>query len=518
MFSRRSSRASSVSSNNGDARRDKNDEIEVDVQINGHTEENEPETHFGDDFNYTQEHPLGRILLQLAKDHVNLARKTNLKSMNTSIDKLCSDFKRGMQQERAENKQDIDDVTRQIELNIISKELNSHKINAIIEPPTNFSPSPTIHTANKLKEIQQVFPKRGHFSGFPKDGGTSVTEFLRQLNEAQERCRLSEEEFIARMLASSTGLAHDLILEWRTNGETADTIYHNLLLNFDKRQNPEDARQQLSSYKISKNSSLGHAQSKIMLLAGRAADAYPQGESRITYYNMEAINALIRALPPNSSQQASNLYHSLTTRLGKACTYSHLIRSLNAFRTTIDRDIRQSGADSQRPKRPMNRRTFVNKQKVSAYNISTGRTGLGTERPFMSAQNNFNRPSSFGSNKNNNASYRFRPRPINKTPIGGRGRAQSGNRRFGTRANNMNKNYPAKCSLCGVPNHKPQECKNMRDEKGEILNVMPMLGTCSKCPRYIFPRLHHQEKICPYRPGGPLARKTNGQVKRKSSN
>jgi len=516
MFSRRSSRASSVSSHNGDARRDKDDDIQIDDHQNGHVDENDPETSFGDDFQYTQEHPLGRILLQLAKDHVNLARKTNLKSMNTSIDKLCSDFKRGMLQERAESKQDIDDVTRQIELNIIHKELNSHKINAIIEPPTNFSPTPAIHSANKLKEIQGVFPKRGHFSGFPKDGGTSVTEFLRQLNEAQERCRLSEDEFIARMLASSTGLAHDLILEWRTNGESADTIYHNLLLNFDKRQNPEDARQQLSSYKISKNSSLGHAQSKIMLLAGRAADAYPQGESRITYYNMEAINALIRALPPNSSQQASNLYHSLTSRLGKACTYSNLVRSLNAFRTTIDRDIRQFGADSQRPRRPMNQRSFGNRPKISAYNISTGGTGSNTIKPFTSAQNTTARSSSFGSN-NKNASYRFRPRPVNRIPLGGRGRAMGGNRRFGARANNLNRNYIAKCSLCGVPNHKPQECKNMRDDKGEILNVMPMLGTCSKCPKYIFPRLHHQEKICPYRPGGPLARKPSGQTKRKAN-
>jgi hypothetical protein len=37
----------------------------------------------------------------------------------------------------------------------------------------------------------------------------SVSEFLNNLTGAQEQCNLSEQEFLTRMLYSSTGLAHD---------------------------------------------------------------------------------------------------------------------------------------------------------------------------------------------------------------------------------------------------------------------------------------------------------------------
>jgi hypothetical protein len=147
------------------------------------------------------------------------------------------------------------------------------------------------------------------------------------------------------MLASSTGLAHELLLEWKMNGESVPTIYHNLLINFDKRLSPDEAKMQLSSYKIPKSSSLAKAESQIMLLAGRTASALPEGPSRTAYYNLEACNAMIRSLPPSSSANVNNLYNQLSARLGRAATFAELSRGMNLLRTTIDKDIRQNGGD-----------------------------------------------------------------------------------------------------------------------------------------------------------------------------
>ena len=49
---------------------------------------------------------------------------------------------------------------------------------------------------------------------------------------------------------SSTGQAHNIILEWQTNGMDTAAIFHNLLLNYDKRLTAEDARNQLIGYKV----------------------------------------------------------------------------------------------------------------------------------------------------------------------------------------------------------------------------------------------------------------------------
>ena len=40
----------------------------------------------------TQAHPLGRIFLGLLKDSMQLAKKSNVKEMETDIPKLCSNF------------------------------------------------------------------------------------------------------------------------------------------------------------------------------------------------------------------------------------------------------------------------------------------------------------------------------------------------------------------------------------------------------------------------------------------
>ena len=180
------------------------------------------------------------------------------------------------------------------------------------------------------------------------------------------------------MLACSTGHAHELILEWRANGEDIPSIYHSLLVNFDKRLAPEDAKIQLSSYKIPKSATLAKAESQIMILAGRTASLLPEGPSRTAYYNMEANNAIIRALPPISSGLVSNIYHKLSAQLVRAATFAELSRAMNVYRVTIDKDIKLNGGDNAfRNRNILNNRAMApgtnNRTKFVTYQINTSR-------------------------------------------------------------------------------------------------------------------------------------------------
>jgi hypothetical protein len=49
---------------------------------------------------------------------------------------------------------------------------------------------------------------------------------------------------------------------------------------------------------------------------------------------------------------------------------------------------------------------------------------------------------------------------------------------------------------------------NMKDDNGNVKGVIPGFGTCSQCPKEIQPRLNHPESLCPFRPKGPLYKRT----------
>ena len=152
-----------------------------------------------------------------------------------------------------------DNTVSDVERALLTKELNSRCINAAVELPCNFSVIPVITSAQKLSEVLKVFPRGAKFSGHSKDGHMTVIEFLTALNATQNQCNLSESEFIDRILASCTGQAHDLVHEYKINGDKASTIYHSLLQNFDSRMTADEARQKLITFTIGKNSNFGQS-------------------------------------------------------------------------------------------------------------------------------------------------------------------------------------------------------------------------------------------------------------------
>jgi len=408
----RSSSANSIKSQEEDVRPYPIDANVIDVtqdvemrSVDGDTEdvqypESDHESTFGDtNFLYTQNHPLGQIFLGLFKDTFNLAKKTNQKEMESDLAEVCENFNKAMRLIAKTTQKQIEKATKNFEVHLIQKELNSHLINEHSDPPKKFSPFPTIISAQAKNDAMRSFPtKSPKFSGLPpSQGGIDVVEFLSSLNMAQEYCNLTEKEFKQMLLLCTTGRAHTLMAEWIRLDESVPTIYHNLLTNFDKRMTPQTAQDLLFTYKAPKTLTLREVETNLMLWASRASTSLPEGPARKAFYNMQIIQAIIRSLPPQSSARVQSVFNTLSARLGRAATATELSKALNLDRHSIDIDIKMHGADRHQNS---SAGTFNDKQRSfsrKGYNKRNGGvSGMKNKTHFtsfsVSAEKNFPSP------------------------------------------------------------------------------------------------------------------------------
>jgi hypothetical protein len=290
-------------------------------------------------YEYTNNHPLGKLLLKVLHDNTQLAKKTGLKTMELGIDDLCTSFYNAQLLERNRMKSSILQTTAGIEMLMIEKEMNSHTLNQQVEPPKSFSPVPTLLTSRQRADCMKLLPSGSHkFNGSPT--GMNILEYLHMLKTMQQQCNLSQPEFNEMMLASTTGNAHMLLYGWIENKEDPTNIFHNLLVHYDKRLQPEEARARLYAYKAPKTADLAKVEATIQRLASRATSNMPPGIARTTSYNLEVISGLIKALPTASSLIVQNQNNEKSARLGEPLTAVQLSRVLNMYRHTIDKDIR----------------------------------------------------------------------------------------------------------------------------------------------------------------------------------
>ena len=281
MFSGKTSRSHSFSSlKSGGETKHPPPNMDGSDYKNGHDVPPSEKWHPSTDYKFTAGHPVGNNLLKLTQDVTILARKNNFKAMETNLNELSSDYHNGIRRKRAKVKNKYNNTVPDVDRALLNKELNSHCINSSVEPPFNFSVKPVLRSAQKLSEVQKMFSRVPKFSGHSKDGHMTVIEFLTALNAAQNQCSLNESEFIDRILASCTGQAHDLVHEYKINGDKASTIYHSLLQNFDSRMTAEEARQKLITFTIGKNSNLARTDSTLQLLVAKASSMFPPGEAR----------------------------------------------------------------------------------------------------------------------------------------------------------------------------------------------------------------------------------------------
>jgi len=489
-------------------------------------------------FRYTSGHPMGSILLRLLNENMKLAERIGHRNMDLSAQELATQFYNWQLSEKQKIKSKIMQTTAGLEESILTREMSSHTINQSIEPPSSFSPVPTLLTARQRADCFKLLPSGSNkFSG---DRGMSILEYLHNLKSFQNQNNLSLSEFYDALLASTTGNAYVLLSSWIDNNETPATIFHNLLIHYDKRLQPEEARAKLMAYKAPKTADLAKVEAMIMGLASRAASSIPAGPGRTANYNMEVIQGLIRGLPHASSLIVQNQNMEKSAKLGRMLTAAELSRYLNVYRHAIDSDIKSHGVDPRSfEKRFLPRAKINGARKYSAYNI-TGAAPLQyqSQAPQMITQriqrhstistnqvSQNNKPSALGGSRNfrdgnNNDRYsgnrnmrtnwsgQQAPRNSrnNRTPgyRGGRSNSNFTPRRGPPNGNNYNKFATNYCSLCGRRNHTAASgCEFMVSDDGVRVPIMPTKQVCTKCPPFVNPRLSHPENICPYRKGGP---------------
>jgi hypothetical protein len=367
----------------------------------------------------------------------------------------------------------------------------------------------------------------------------NIHEFLSLINAAQKQIKLSKEEFLEFLLMCTTGRPHMLIKDWSENGDGIEEIYYNLFTHYDLRMSPETARERLSTYKARKNSNLSKVTSDIMQLALRAACVLPPGVTRTASYNSEAIQALIRSLPPMASDTASNKYHTISSRLQRPATFVELSRALSINAHTIDAEIARAGA-------PPGHNNFGGKSyhnyngngnhkgnkdkkprsQTNAYavNIRSGqqkeghqnnghRNQKGKSEVFYNQNGSTQRGQNNDKSRGPNNGYRNNDRNRNGN---GQNRGNNGNRynnSNGYRGNGNRQGYNNRqgfktknyCSLCGYKDHLATDgCPYIQDDNGKILKVLPCQTTCPDCPSTVNPRLNHSATYCPFRISGPL--------------
>jgi len=501
--------------------------------LSGDTTENPSIQH-----DFTMKHPLGQILIAMLTENTKLAEKCNLKDMTISMDELCRNFYNFQMLDKQRIKNNILQTTSNLENSLIERELNSHIINQSIAPPQHFSPVPTLLTTRQRADCMKLLPIGSNkFNG--TDRGTSIVEYLHHLNSIQKNCHLSLPEFYDIMLGSTTGQAYLLIHSWIEGGETPETIYHNLLLHFDKRLQPEEARMQLMNYKAPRNSDLARVEAKIQSLASRATSTIPAGPSRIASYNVEVIQGLIRSLPLNSSLIVQNLNNEKSARLRRGLSAAELSRFLNTYRHSIDNDIKSNGVDPRFQgvaKRPVSRVGKVgSRNAVYGVRVTSGEDPLPRQtriqqRPLSPhfcqinqvSTDKFRRPGgnrTFGINPNQDMRRAWNDKyGIGNSNVQTKVRMQNND---GRRMQYSNKRRPFNnkfaynpkennnyCSLCGSKNHLAiNGCPNMKSDSGQIVQILPSKDVCNACPAFVNPRLSHPPYLCPYRKTGPWASK-----------
>jgi hypothetical protein len=493
---------------------------------------------------YTRSNPLGSALLDIVADNMALHKKLNFKESNLKIGDLCSAFHQHMEGEKDKIKRELEAASEQTEMRILNKELQAYNCKENLPAPKEFSPRNVLTTPSARADAIRIFPTKNKFNGTEHSNGMNIHEFLSLINAAQKQMKLSREEFLEFLLMCTTGRPHILIKDWSENGDDIEAIYYNLFTHYDMRMSPETAREKLYSFKARKNSSLSKVISDIMQLALRAACVHPQGVARTASYNNDAVQALIRCLPPIASDTASNKYHTISSRLQRPATFVELSRALSIKSHTIDAEIAKSGAtpnnhyggkqsngSNGNGMHRSNKNKKLGPNKNTAFVVSTQQVqhkgGQYSGPPKGKGQGNQqghkaeafytdNPPNNRNGNNNGKGRGGNNRNPNNRGFSKGNGNSSNnvngfnpnnGNKRGNNRYNGNKQGYKPRdyCSLCGSKNHLATDgCPNIQDDMGKIIPVLPCQNTCPDCPSTVHPRLNHSAAYCPFRISGPL--------------
>lgn len=464
----------------------------------------------GDDPNFksTVYDGLGRIILDFMAQIKEVSKKANV-PFHKDTDEICEEYSGYLEglntliEDRVENQ-----VQHKVE-----KELKKYKNERLSRSYMN--QTETIFPPNKFNEIcvsrpsdhrlallNSAFPTKHKFDG---TGRPSVVEFLRNLNHAQAQCNLSKTEFLDHMLRCTTGAVYEELAGMVDGNIPIEEIYNTLLVKYDRRKKPEQAKIELESYTAPSDATLAAVQSKIMSLGQRACLLYAS-EARTIAYNFDCIKALIKALPKASYNDALKLLQDLNHEYERSPTYSEFVSAISRYAPNIDYNYKEEKGlrirkMSEDYRQKMN---FANKNPFKRAEVTRRHATIKQldRRPPAFAEkrydNNFSRPNSqpnnnyngnrfnrhrqsndrYPQNKNSyNNSYRNKPGNPNKESLGIRGKHH--------------------CSLCGSNTHSASSgCFKMRNDFGRLVFCPPSSGSCDRCEREEGKILYHPANLC----------------------
>ena len=429
-----------------------------------------PSDEESENLSFAKNHPLGAILIDMQS---KLSKKS--KTKQDDLENLSQKFKAAMDETNLGVQQQIDKQNQNFELALLEKELDYHKYNQAIFPPSYFSPNATLLTPSKLTEISKIIPKSsvGKFSGAEKSN-PNVIEFLTNINHQQSILKMSEAEFKNFLLRNCTGLAYTLLLEYINYGHSISEIYANLMTLFDHRISSQRAREQLVNMSCHRNITLSELAANIMILGSRVASRIPPGESRNSVYNSETCSALIHTLPSFSSGIASNAYANLAAKLQAQPSFCQLIRALNRYTESINSDIKKNGS-----LQPL-RNNYFERTNSSKINSSQKKElDLFSPQKYNKEKGNYPRSSravtrSYDDRKRSN--YVDRPKRENFMDDKRKGKIR--------------------CTLCGGNHLAENGCYRMRDDNNKLIRVVPSMRPCHICKEKANETLYHGPDVC----------------------
>ena len=279
--------------------------------------------------------------------------------------------------------------------------------------------------------------------------------------------------------------------------------FKKLLDSYDKSITPIQAKEKLSTLTLHKNTTLAKLVSQISDLSLRAAYVLPK-EFRENQQNNESIYQLQRLLPTHSRNILNKCYTLLTQKHKRPPEFSELISELTPEELIIDEDIKNNAYVPDKNKKNNNKGKGAGVYAITLEDESKKFPKKNQDKKPWNNRNNSQNNSN--SNSNSDSKPRFKPRND----------SNSNNKK-----NNNNQNKQKKCQVCGIDDHITTDCKNMRNDQGKILEPIPDFHPCKRCPAYVYPRLRHPERYCPFRKGGVFAQnaptKNNSNQKKHNS-
>jgi hypothetical protein len=357
-----------------------------------------------------------------------------------------------------------------------------------VKPPAYFSLTDQLPgNPTLIKTAASLFPVRWKFGGNSNHGG--IIQFLEQMTNAQNVCQLSRSEFMTYLLTCTTSKAYDIVSINKFINRSIEEIYDTLLSTYDKSIDPETAKMKLFNYSRDRHHNLQNIESDIVDLAAKASLPY-LGEARISHFNHEAIDGLIRALPKQAKIKARDIQQELSTpdALPSFHLFSQALRKhAHAINDELKATGHQTGEKYARTADTNN--SFLPRPRTNTQSERSGarpKTRPEKER-FQNGYRKF---------QVNELTTRYDKSHFNKNKQ---------NEGFKTKTSSFNKlgssnESKALCRVCGRPNHKSSDgCIDIRVDSGAATICPPTSYPCPKCQKERNLDLWHPIHLCPRR-------------------